>query len=385
MEEYEREGLDGPRRLAEVLENTQRLLGQAGEMAAQATSQAEEVADSVKRAASELVDLQSKAEAARAHAAEILALSTSAKDLQGVIAAKSDHIEQAQVHADKVRSNLDRLHTQATQKFGEVEATAENARARADSAVEHQAAAKVARAAVEADQQAADESVRKLDEVLERLKKFSADAERADQRVATYEKKLEEFQKQVEDRIAIIDSLLPGATSAGLATAFDERRKTFLNPSSRWQWVFVASLAILVAIACTGLWQVLTASTAMSYDELVRLWLARLPIAGALIWLAMYASRESSLAKRLEEDYGYKAAIAASFQGFHKQMSDITERAEAGSPVSKLCADTLTTIATPPGRIYDKHNLTVSPSGEVTEMLKTLIAKQADRDKKGNS
>jgi hypothetical protein len=82
----------------------------------------------------------------------------------------------------------------------------------------------------------------------------------------------------------------------------------------------------------------------------------------------LHASHESALAKRLEEDYGYKAAIAQSFEGFQKQMAEIGEEAAAGSPLAKLCEDTLSTIASPPGRIYDKHQLTATPVKEAKEL-----------------
>jgi hypothetical protein len=103
--------------------------------------------------------------------------------------------------------------------------------------------------------------------------------------------------------------------------------------------------------------------------------LARLPIAGALVWLALYASHESSLAKRLEEDYGYKAAIAASFEGFNKQMSDIASSSGPDTALGKLCLDTLTTIGTPPGHIYEKHALTPTPASEAREIVASLLDK----------
>lgn len=62
-------------------------------------------------------------------------------------------------------------------------------------------------------------------------------------------------------------------------------------------------------------------------DELARLRLARLPIAIALVWLALHASQESPFAKRLEEDYGYKAAISSCSEGFRKRMSEIDKDA----------------------------------------------------------
>lgn len=96
----------------------------------------------------------------------------------------------------------------------------------------------------------------------------------------------------------------------------------------------------------------------------------RLPVAGALVWLALHACREAALAKRLEEDYGYKSAIASSFEGFRRQMAAIEAQPE--SPLGKLCSDTLLTLAMPPGRIYDKHELTVSIAKELKQYAEAL-------------
>ena len=107
-------------------------------------------------------------------------------------------------------------------------------------------------------------------------------------------------------------------------------------------------------------------------EDVLVLWLTRLPVAATLAWLALHASRESALAKRLEEDYGFKAAAAASFQGFHQQMAEMGAVGPANVPLSKLCEDTLTTIANPPGRIYEKHELGVSPTAEIASALKSV-------------
>jgi hypothetical protein len=134
-------------------------------------------------------------------------------------------------------------------------------------------------------------------------------------------------------------------------------------------------------LTITGLWALYHggtggaggAATTPTYDEVLRMWLSRLPVVAALVWLALHASRESALAKRLEEDYGYKSAIAASFLGFHKQMAEIGSAAETNKPLAKLCGDTLTTIACPPGRIYDSHKLTVTPADEITDAAKAAV------------
>ena len=360
----------------ECAERAQERAAAASDIGERIETQAKAAAEAAKSVAAELVDIQAKAEAVRGHLAEILTAKTQVEGLQAVIAAKSDHIEQAQQHADKVRANLDRLQTQATQKLTDIQSDSEQARSSAQATAEHEAAAKAVRLSIDSAKETADEEIEKIGDALERLQRLAASAEKIDEKVKAYEKRLEDLQKETDGRIATIDGLLPGATSAGLASAFDERRQSFLKPGTQWQWVFVSALAVLVMIALSGLWSVYRAATPLSYDELLRLWLARLPIAGALVWLALYASRESALAKRLEEDYGYKAAVAASFQGFHKQMSDIVQQAGAETPIAKLCTDTLTTIATPPGRIYDKHNLTVTPTEEVAKMIRAFLEKE---------
>ena len=205
-------------------------------------------------------------------------------------------------------------------------------------------------------------------EAVLQLKGLADKAKTVQKELGGYEAELEGLIEASKKQLTTITDLLPGATSAGLAHAFDQRRQSFLKPSTRWQWLFVGSVTLLAFLGLTGLLGAVRDGVPLSYDELLRLWLARLPIAGALIWLALHSSQESALAKRLEEDYGYKAAIAASFQGFQKMMAETTADAQSNTPLAKLCEDTLATLASSPGRIYDKHKLTVSPSGELASL-----------------
>ncbi len=48
-------------------------------------------------------------------------------------------------------------------------------------------------------------------------------------------------------------------------------------------------------------------------------------------------------------------------------MSEVGKDVAPDSPLAKLLDNTLTTIATPPGQIYDKHKLAVFPAGELKE------------------
>lgn len=154
-----------------------------------------------------------------------------------------------------------------------------------------------------------------------------------EQRIKDYEAKMEGLTDQCDEQLEEIKHLLPGATAAGLASAFDARRKTFMEPSKRWQIVFVTSVIILAIGAFVSLLEVYQHASTMTYQQLLVLWLSRVPFAAALVWLAMHASRESALAKRLEEDYGFKVSVASSFQGFQEQMKNLGDSAKANEPL----------------------------------------------------
>lgn len=303
-------------------------------------------------------------------ASDAAAARTKIEDSQKVIATKSEHIQNAQDHADKVRAELDRQISAAKTETAEVESIAERARAAVEEATAKRDEAKLARLRVDAEFTAAEAARKSAEQAMTQAKSLATRADNVERTLAKYETSIAELEQKCATQLKKIESLLPGATSAGLAQAFAERQKTFKEPSTSWQRIFFWSIVALVIVAGTGLLQVYHMTSAPTYDEVLRLWLSRLPIAGALVWLAIHASRESALAKRLEEDYGYKAAIAASFEGFQNQMAEIDVDVESGTPRARLCADTLSTIATPPGRIYEKHRLVITPSTEIAQAAK---------------
>jgi hypothetical protein len=341
-----------------------------------ARASAAAAAEGQAQVAASLADAQAKLTEIAATATQAVAARTAITDAQAVIATKSDHIQKAQEHADKVRADLDRALTAATKQATEAEGLQGRAQSAADGTTALLAEVRATKAATETDAGAVAAARQAAEESAAATKGLADKAAAVESRVADYEKHLAELEAQCASQLKTIESLLPGATGAGLAHSFDERRKGFLKPQNRWQVVFIASVLAVVGVAATGLYhQIFHLPTAPTFEELVRLWMGRFPMAGALLWLALHASREAALAKRLEEDYGYKAAIASSLEGFQKQMSQYGKDVESNSPLGRLLNDTLATIAAPPGRIYDKHKLVVSPMDElkrVTEAAKAL-------------
>lgn len=359
-------------KLDELLAEATKKLARISKFVSNAESSIAATTEHRRLSAAALADAQVKATETAAAATQAIAAKTQIVDDQAVIAAKSGHIQQAQEHADKVRGDLDRALTLAMQQVTDAEGLKSRAQSATDTATNLLIEMKTIKAAVDVEGSSITDirtAAEEADSVTQNLAAKSATIE---ERIADYESQLATLKSQCETQLATIVGLLPGATSAGLAHAFDQRRQTFLKPTVRWQWLFVGSVFALVLLALTGLWNVYNSAVPFSYDELLRLWLARFPIAGALVWLALYAGRESALAKRLEEDYGYKSAIASSFLGFHKQMAEIGDRSEMNTPLSTLCTDTLATISSPPGRIYEKHKLIISPSTELMEVTNAM-------------
>jgi hypothetical protein len=240
-----------------------------------------------------------------AAATQAVAANTKITDAQAVIATKSDHIQKAQEHADTVRASLDRTLTAATQQATAAEGQHSKAESAADNAAELLAEIQKAKGTAESEVTTIATARKTAIESATVTKGLADKSASIETRIADYEKRLAEFEAKCSEQLKTIETLLRGATSAGLAHAFDERRQTFLKPQNRWQIVFVCSLLAIVLLTVSGLIQVYLSKAIPTYDELVRMWLARLPIAGALVWLALHSSRESALAKRLEEDYGY--------------------------------------------------------------------------------
>jgi hypothetical protein len=369
------EGTDtptGPHSIEDILKNAQSEMATILEIVETARTAS---AEFQRLAAIAHTDAQAKLSEITDAATQAVAAKTKITDEQAVIAVKSDHIQDAQEHADKVRGELDRVLTAANQQATTAEGHNSKAKTAADTAAALLQDIQKNKGAVEIDVAAIDAARKKAEESTTLLKGLADKSTKVETHVAEYEKRLAELELQCANQLKTITDLLPGATSAGLASAFDDRRQTFLKPHDRWQGLFVGSLLALMVVAIHGFLALYHSgpegtATVPAFDTVLRLWLSRLPVAGALVWLALHASREAALAKRLEEDYGYKSAIASSFLGFHKQMAEIGSAAESNKPLAKLCGDVLTTMASPPGRIYEKHKLTVTPADGFTEAAK---------------
>jgi predicted nucleic acid-binding Zn-ribbon protein len=214
---------------------------------------------------------------------------------------------------------------------------------------------------IEGDSTTTAELAERADGVTETLNKHEADLKNL---LAQYKEHYNQLEKQIED-------LLPGATSAGLASSFQDRKKTFRGPKVWWLRAFASCLLLLFSGALVEFfYQLIHKTTPTSWDGVLLHLLVRAPIVFPLIWFALYAARQLTIAMRLEEDYAFKESISKAFEGYRRQMENISGEIHGEPPVVKLSSAVIDTLSSSPDRIYDKKGLHGSPLSHVADVVK---------------
>lgn len=145
---------------------------------------------------------------------------------------------------------------------------------------------------------------------------------------------LEAFKKRQQEAysalITEIESLLAGATSAGLATAYKGLKDDSEKQVKHYTKIFYGALAILTAMAG----YLVTHKVGWFYIEFIDIidpimWLHKfmykLPLLGPVLWLAYFSSKRRSEFQRLQQEYAHKEALATSYHSFKKQIEELNE------------------------------------------------------------
>lgn len=127
-----------------------------------------------------------------------------------------------------------------------------------------------------------------------------------------------------------IEALLPGATSAGLASSYKTLKDRFEFPIKNYTNIFYGSMAALIfgslifVIDSVALWPPqVSLVKAAGWEEMLRTMLTRLPIVLPVIWLAVFSATRRSQYERLQQEYAHKEAFASSYESYKKQLQDL--------------------------------------------------------------
>lgn len=197
--------------------------------------------------------------------------------------------------------------------------------------------------------------------------------------------RLVEFEKQQKikyDALNLqIENLLPGATSAGLASAYREMKDSFERP------IRFASGAFYVAIGVLVIGSILMAIDSISWTDGVRFkelgdWESvlrslayKLPFYGPAVWFAYYASKRRSEYQRLQQEYAHKEALAKSYDSYKKQIKELGQ--ENDEMLVSLLNKAIDAIARNASQTLDGKHGDKMPLQEAIDRLAETVAKNA--------
>ena len=205
---------------------------------------------------------------------------------------------------------------------------------------------------------------------------------------------LDDFKKQQKVRYEAlnkqIEELLPGATSAGLATAYRSMRKSFSKPIKQYSYLFYSAVAILtLTTLISSIDSVGTANELIKFVDITDLsgllnsLLHKLPIIIPVLWLALFASKRRSEAQRLQQEYAHKEALAKSYQNFKTQIDKLNLPEQKELLMEKLLSAAIDAVAANASDTLDKKHDDKTPVQEGLDRTVDSLEKMAKLFSKG--
>jgi len=264
----------------------------------------------------------------------------------------------------KLVHEIESLRNQA-RKFSKDAESSANGAAEKDKAIQGiQAQSEALLAKIQALQQQSTTDSGSVSALVEKIKTVGANAETLEAQITGYQSKFEAFQKQLDDRNAefskfqendtaareanakrekeidrltkLADTMISGATTAGLAKSLEDTRKRYEDQmnSTRKGFYFSISLLIISALPLA----------AQLVPGLLGQWIPALDpnaggspyaVLGKIIlllpatWLTAFFTKSYAELFRLEREYAHKAALAMSVDGFKRQAPQYQEEITA--------------------------------------------------------
>lgn len=178
-----------------------------------------------------------------------------------------------------------------------------------------------------------------------------------------------------------IESLLPGATSAGLASAYREMKDSFAKPIRFASGAFYVAIGVLVVGSILMAIDSISWQTGIRFKELgdwesvLRSLAYKLPFYGPAVWFAYYASKRRSEYQRLQQEYAHKEALAKSYDSYKKQIQELGQ--ESNEMLVSLLNKAIDAIAHNASQTLDGKHGDKMPLQEAVDRLVDIVAKKA--------
>ncbi len=138
------------------------------------------------------------------------------------------------------------------------------------------------------------------------------------------------WEENAETLFKKIEGLLPGATASGLAKAYQDQRVSYNKPYWLWATVFVLTMCGTILFAVCNI------HDASSVEDAFMKIISRLPFFIPAFWLAIFASKQQSQNKRLQQEYAYKEALTKSYEADKREIEKLPASPEKDKLSTKL-------------------------------------------------
>lgn len=197
--------------------------------------------------------------------------------------------------------------------------------------------------------------------------------------------KFDEISKDYSERVKTfmelqqkIESLLPGAMSAGLSSAYYDKRENELKERDKADKTFIAALIVLTLISCIPFVLGIYLFFSKGFDiqtiimDTPRTVLATLPLYAPAMWLAYSSNRKSNLSKRLIEEYTHKEALSKTFEGLAKQIENLGDDEISNNLRVKLLYNMVSMSSENPGSLIKGYNKSDHPFMDIIDKSTNL-------------
>lgn len=130
------------------------------------------------------------------------------------------------------------------------------------------------------------------------------------------EKSKQELQELIDKKTKQIDELLPGAASAGLATAYRQEKENIQRELKKWGRIFWVSIGCF--LVCFGIYFWVTFDESFSYVAFLR----SLPIWIFSGFFTFHSTKQLAEYKRLASEYAHKEALSTTYTGYEKAIKE---------------------------------------------------------------
>ena len=203
------------------------------------------------------------------------------------------------------------------------------------------------------------------------------------QEIQERQSELEEFKKIQQIRYhelnIQIESLLPAATSVGLASAYKDMKDDCSKNIKIYNRIFYFSLFALfltvLIMQYLGFSNVWTSNDNLGNNliGLLKVFSIKLPFIIPTLWLAMFSSKRRNESKRLEQEYAHKEALAKSYASYRQQIEKLgDDKQQELLPI--LLESMIKAIAFNPAETLDKNYKDDTPVDAINKL--EILAKK---------